>query len=127
MEKKVITSGRMKTVGPYSPAIEAGEFIFISGQIPVNPETGEVITDIASATERILNNIREILACAGLSLSSVVKTTVFLTDMNNFSAMNEIYAGFFPAAPPARSTVEVKSLPKGAPLEIEAIALRERR
>jgi len=126
MGKKVMTSNKTKTIGPYSPAVEAGGFIFISGQIPVNPATGEIIPDIAAATDRILTNIREILAGEGLSLSSVVKTTIFLTDMNNFSTVNEIYSGFFSTEPPARSTLGVNSLPKGAPLEIEAIAVRKR-
>ncbi len=106
--------------------MEAGGFIFLSGQIPLNPSTGEIVTDIKAATRQMLTNIQTILEENGLSLKNIVKTTIFLKNMADFAAVNEIYAGFFPEKPPARSTVEVSALPKNAPLEIEAIARKER-
>ena len=106
-------------------AVEAGGFIFISGQLPINPATGEIIMDIKPATRQILTNLQTLLEENGLSLNNIVKTTIFLKNMGDFAAVNEIYAGFFPAEPPARSTIEVAALPKGAPLEIEAIAVRK--
>jgi 2-iminobutanoate/2-iminopropanoate deaminase len=124
MEKKIIVSGRMPVAGPYSTAVEANGFIFVSGQIPLNPATGEIIDDIRDATRQILTNIQILLEEAGLSLSNVVKTTIFLKEIADFPAVNEIYAEFFPQEPPARSTVEVSNLPKGASLEIEAIAVK---
>lgn len=125
MNKKMITSERLPATGPYSPGVETGGFIFISGQLPVNPDTGEIVKDIQQATRQVLNNIRNLLDENGLSLSDIVKTTIFLKSMKDFNAFNEIYAGFFSTDPPARSTVEVSNLPKGAPLEIEAVAVRK--
>jgi len=110
-------------IGPYSQGIKAGAMVFVSGQIPVNPATGELLTDIAAATRQSLSNLAAVLQAAGGSMEQVVKTTVFLSDMKNFSAMNEVYSEFFKANPPARSTVEVAGLPKGAVVEIEAIAV----
>jgi 2-iminobutanoate/2-iminopropanoate deaminase len=124
MNKTMITSDKLPVFGPYSAAVEAGGFIFISGQIALDPKTGKAITDIQAATRQILSNMQTILAQAGLNLSSIVKTTIYLKNINDFAAVNEIYAGFFPEEPPARSTVEVSSLPKGVPIEIEAIAVR---
>ena len=124
MEKKIIVSSKLPVVGPYSSAVEANGFIFLSGQIPVNPTTGEIISDIRDATRQVLTNIQTLLEEAGLSLSNVVKTTIFLKNIADFPVVNEIYAEFFPQEPPARSTVEVSNLPKGAPLEIEAIAVK---
>lgn len=124
MEKKVIVSGKIPAIGPYSSAVEANGLIFLSGQIPVNPATGEIISDVREATRQVLLNIQTVLGETGLSLSDVVKTTIFLKNMNDFAAVNEIYAGFFLQQPPARSTVEVSNLPKGASLEIEAIAVK---
>lgn len=124
MEKKILMSDKIPVAGPYSAAIEAGGFIFISGQLPVNPQTGEVITDIRAATHQILTNLQTLLGDNGLSLKDIIKTTLFLKNISDFVAVNEIYASFFPAEPPARSTVEVSALPKGAPLEIEAVAIR---
>jgi 2-iminobutanoate/2-iminopropanoate deaminase len=124
MKKTIIASDKLPVFGPYSAAVEAGGFIFISGQIALDPKSGEVVTDIKSATRHILNNIQTILEEAGLKLSSIVKTTIYLKNINDFAAVNEIYAGFFPEEPPARSTIEVSSLPKGVPIEIEAIAAR---
>ena len=124
MKKTIIASDKLPLFGPYSAAVETGGFIFISGQIALDPKSGEVVTDIKSATRHILNNIQTILEEAGLKLSSIVKTTIYLKNINDFAAVNEIYAGFFPEEPPARSTVEVSSLPKNVPIEIEAIAAR---
>ena len=124
MGKKIITSDKLPVLGHYSAAVETGGFIFISGQIPLNPVTGKVITNIKSATRQILVNMQTLLQENGLKLDNIVKTTVFLKNMEDFPVVNEIYAGFFPKGPPARSTVEVSALPKNAPLEIEAIAIR---
>ena len=110
-------------IGPYAQGIKAGGMVFVSGQIPVNPATGELVTDIAAATKQSLSNLAAVLQAAGCSMDQVVKTTVFLSDLKNFAAMNEVYAGFFKVNPPARSTVEVGALPKGAVVEIEAIAV----
>jgi 2-iminobutanoate/2-iminopropanoate deaminase len=124
MKKTIITSDKLPVFGPYSAAVEAGGFIFISGQIALDPKTGEVITDIQAATRQVLTNIQNILETAGLKLNNIVKTTIFLKNINDFAAVNEIYADFFPEEPPARSTIEISSLPKGVPIEIEAIAAR---
>jgi 2-iminobutanoate/2-iminopropanoate deaminase len=125
MEKKIITSDKLPVAGPYSVAVEAGDFIFISGQLPVNPSTGEIVMDIQPATRQVLTNLQTFLEEKSLSLKNIVKTTIFLKSMGDFAAFNEIYAVFFHTEPPARSTVEVSALPKCAPLEIEAIAVRK--
>ncbi|MEN6373634.1 MAG: Rid family detoxifying hydrolase [Smithella sp.] len=124
MSKKAFVSSKIPAIGPYSSAVEANGFIFLSGQIPVNPATGEIISDINDATRQVLVNIQSLLGEMGLTLSNVVKTTIFLKKMSDFPVVNEIYAGFFAQEPPARSTVEVSDLPKGAPLEIEAVAIK---
>lgn len=114
-----------KAIGPYSHAIDAAGLVFCSGQTPIDPATGELIEgDIGQQTRRVLQNLQAVLEAADLSLSNIVKTTVFLMDMADFSAMNAVYAEFFPSEPPARSTVQVAGLPKGARVEIEAIALK---
>ncbi len=114
-----------KAIGPYSHAIAAAGLVFCSGQTPIDPATGELIDgDIAQQTRRVLENLQAVLKAADLSLAHIVKTTVFLMDMADFGAMNAVYAEFFPDAPPARSTVQVAGLPKGARVEIEAIALK---
>ena len=125
MEKKILMPGKMPVAGPYSAAVEACGLIFISGQLPVDPQTGEIIMDIRAATHQVLTNLQTLLEENGLSLKNIIKTTLFLKHISDFAAVNEIYAGFFPAEPPARSTVEVSALPKNAPLEIEAVALRK--
>ncbi len=125
MKKKIIASSEFPVSGPYSAAVEANELIFISGQLPVDPETGEIIGDIKSATRQILINIRNILSKTDLDLSHIVKTTIFLKNIKDFPAVNEVYAVFFPDDPPARSTVEASVLPREALIEIEAIAVRE--
>ena len=124
MEKKILASAKLPVLGPYSSAVEAGGFIFLSGQLPLNPSTGKIVMDIKAATRQTLTNIQAILEENGLSLKNIVKTTIFLKNMADFAAINEIYAKFFPNEAPARSTVEVSALPKNAPLEIEAIAIR---
>jgi 2-iminobutanoate/2-iminopropanoate deaminase len=111
-------------IGPYSQGIKAGNYIFTSGQLPLN-QNGELVSDIEGATRQALDNIKTILESAGSSLDKVVKTVVFLRDMNDFAAMNAVYASFFPNNPPARSAVQAARLPKDAILEIEAIALAE--
>jgi 2-iminobutanoate/2-iminopropanoate deaminase len=125
MKKKIISSDKFPVSGPYSAAVEAKDIIFISGQLPINPATGEMITDIKKATKQILINIQTILKKTDLNLSNIVKTTIFLKNIKDFPAVNEIYAGFFPEEPPARSTIEVSVLPREALIEIEAVAIRE--
>lgn len=114
-----------KAVGPYSQAILAGELVFCSGQIPLDPATGQLVEgDIAAQTGRVLDNLAAVLAAAGSDLAHVVKTTVFLADLGDFAAMNEAYATRFGEHRPARSTVQVAALPRGARIEIECIAVR---
>lgn len=125
MEKKVIIVDKIPAAGPYSTAVEANGFIFLSGQLPVNPDTGEIISDIKDATRQALKNIQVVLTAAGLTMSDIVKTTIFLKNITDFPLVNEIYADFFPEAPPARSTIEVSNLPKGVSIEIEAIAVKK--
>ena len=123
MSKKVIATEKAPgAIGPYSQAMRIGNMIFTSGQIPLNPGTGEMVTEIAAATKQSLENVKAILEVEGATMDNVIKTTVFLSDMNNFVAMNEVYATYFPQNPPARSAVEVARLPKDAVVEIEVIA-----
>lgn len=126
MEKKVLhTDKAPAAIGPYSQAIEVNGFVFASGQIPINPTTGEVVEGgIQEQTRQALTNASEVMKAAGLDLSHVVKTTVFMADMNDFAAMNEVYATFFSAPFPARSAVAVKTLPKGVLVEVECIAVK---
>lgn len=124
MKDVVFTPRGPKPIGPYSQAIRANGFLFISGQVGFDPQTGEFVgNDVRSQTERVLENLKAILEAAGVTLNHVVKTTVFLKDMNDFPAMNEVYAKFFSAAPPARSTVQAARLPKDALVEIDVIAV----
>jgi 2-iminobutanoate/2-iminopropanoate deaminase len=123
MKEVVHTDRGPKPIGPYSQAVKASGFIYLSGQVALDPKTGDLIGgDIRQQTERTLENIKGVLEAAGTNLHHVVKTTVFLKDLNDFAAMNEVYARYFSAAPPARSTVQVARLPKDALLEIEVIA-----
>jgi 2-iminobutanoate/2-iminopropanoate deaminase len=118
------TKDAPQAIGPYSQAIKANGFVFVSGQIPIDPATGSVITgDIAAQTERVMKNLEAILRAAGSSLAQVVKSTVYLKNMSEFAAMNEVYGRFFKSAPPARATVEVSRLPKDVLVEIDVIAL----
>jgi len=126
MKKVIQTEKAPKPIGPYSQAIQVGNLIFLSGQIPVDPK-GELVTgDVKKQTRQVLDNIKGILECQGLGMESVVKATVFLTDIGNFSQMNEVYATYFSSSPPARSTVEVSGLAKNVDVEIEAIAWIDR-
>jgi len=124
MKRTVVsTDGAPKAIGPYSQAIAAGDFVFCSGQVGLDPVTGDLAEGLEQQVLRGLENMKAVLEEAGLSSADVVKTTVFLTSMDDFAAMNEIYEKVFSDSPPARSTVAVKELPKGAVFEIEAIAL----
>jgi 2-iminobutanoate/2-iminopropanoate deaminase len=124
MRDIVSTKDAPQAIGPYSQAIKANGFVFVSGQIPIDPATGSVVTgDIAAQTERVMKNLEAILRAAGSSLAQVVKSTVYLKNMSEFAAMNEVYARFFKTAPPARVTVEVSRLPKEVLVEIDVIAL----
>ncbi len=123
--KKIITSEKAPAaIGPYSQAIEANGMVFISGQIPINRETGNVPEGIEAQSEQVMKNIGYILEEAGCNYSNVVKTTCLLSDMTNFKAMNEVYAKYFNEAPPARAAFAVKELPLGVLLEVEAIAVK---
>jgi 2-iminobutanoate/2-iminopropanoate deaminase len=122
MRQIIKTEKAPAAIGPYSQAVIAGEFLFISGQLGADPISGQIAEDTAGQTERILHNIRSILEDSGATLEEVVKTTIFLVDMNDFAAVNEVYGRFFDAEPPARSTVQVSRLPKDVRVEIEAIA-----
>lgn len=124
MKDIIATTNAPQAIGPYSQATKANGLIFTAGQIALNPATGQVVDGgIAAQTERVLENLKGVLEAAGSSLHKVVKTTVFLKDMGDFSAMNEVYARYFTAAPPARSTVEVARLPKDVRVEIDVIAI----
>ena len=125
MKKVIFTEKAPAAIGPYSQAIEANGMVFMSGQIPVNPATGEFVEGgIVEQTTQVFENIKHVLAEAGLTTANVVKTTVFLADMSLFADMNAVYAKYFDGAFPARSAVAVKALPKGALVEIECIAAR---
>jgi 2-iminobutanoate/2-iminopropanoate deaminase len=120
----IATEHAPQAIGPYSQAVLAGGFVFASGQIPIDPETSQFVEGgIAEQTEQVLRNVSKLLEAAGTSLARVVKTTVFLADMNDFAAMNEVYARFFGTEPPARSTVQAARLPRDARVEIEVVAL----
>jgi len=123
LKQTVHTHQAPAAIGPYSQAIRAGNLIFCSGQLPISPQTGQLLTgSIAEQTDQVMQNVRAILTAAGASLNDVVKTTIFLADMNDFAAVNETYGKFFQVDPPARSTVQVARLPKDARVEIEVVA-----
>ena len=125
MKKVISTAEAPQAIGPYSQAIEAGGFVFISGQIPLIPATGELVEgSVEVQTARVLENLKAILEAAGSSLESVVKTTVYITNMDDFAKVNGIYGQYFQENPPARVCVEVSKLPKGALVEIDVIAAR---
>ena len=123
--RRVIQTERApRAIGPYVQAVVAGNLVFASGQIPLDPHTGEMVAgNVAEQTEQVLRNLSAVLEAAGTSLDRVVKTTVFLAEMNDFAAMNEVYGRYFKDEPPARSTVQAARLPRDARVEIEAIAL----
>jgi len=126
MKEAIKTDNVSAAVGPYSQGIKAGSFVFISGQLPADPSTGELITDdIAAATRQCLENIRAILQAAGAQMKDVAKVTIFLTNMADFVTVNAAYEKFFPSPAPARSCIQVAALPKEAPIKIEAIAAVE--
>lgn len=124
MKDVISTEKGPKAIGPYSQAVRANGFVFISGQVAFDPATGQLVQgDVAAQTARVLDNLKAIAEAAGSSLDKAVKTTVFLKDMNDFAAMNEVYARYFAHQPPARSTVEVARLPKDVRVEIDLVAL----
>lgn len=122
--KVIATDKSPAAIGPYSQGLDAGNIVFVSGQIPVNPATGTMAETIEEQTEQSLNNVKNILAAAGLTMANVIKTSVFLADLSDFAAMNKVYESFFAAPFPARSCVQVAAIPKGAKVEIECIAVR---
>lgn len=126
MSKKIISTGKAPAaIGPYSQGVRAGSLLFTSGQLPLNPETGVMPETIEEQTKQSLENVKAIIEAEGLSLDKVVKTTVFLSDMNNFAKMNDVYKDYFKEAAPSRSAVQVARLPKDALVEIEAIVFCE--
>ena len=124
MKEQISSANAPSAIGPYSQGIAAGDMVFVSGQLPINPATGERPEGIAAQTAQALENIKSILAERGMTLDNVVKTTVFLADLNDFTGMNEVYGQFFSKPYPSRSAIQVAKLPKGAPLEIECIAVK---
>ena len=123
MKKTISTNEAPAAIGPYSQAVRTGNFVFCSGQIPLDPASGEIVSgDIAAQTRRVMDNVAAVLKAEGLSFANVVKTTIFLTDLADFQKVNEIYGSYFKQSPPARSTIQVAALPRGANVEIEVIA-----
>ena len=122
LKHTVSTPNAPAAIGPYSQGVKVGNLIFTSGQLPLNPQSGELVADIEGATKQSLDNVKAVLEAAGASMDNIIKIVVFLRDMNDFAAMNAVYATYFPNDPPARSAVQVARLPKDAILEIEAIA-----
>jgi 2-iminobutanoate/2-iminopropanoate deaminase len=125
MKTVISTAEAPAAIGPYAQGIAVGPFVFCSGQIPLDPSTGQLVAgNIGIRTERVLKNLAAVLGAHGIGLDQVVKTVVFLTDLADFDEMNSVYAKFFPHQPPARSTIQVAALPKGANIEIEAVAVK---
>ena len=123
MKTIIATTNAPAAIGPYSQAVQLGNLLFTSGQIPLDPATGQIVAgDVEAQTRQALTNLKEVLEAAGSDLAKVIKTTVFIKDMNDFTHMNKVFATFFPAEPPARSCVEVARLPKDVLVEVEAIA-----
>ena len=124
MRQLVTAAGAAKAIGPYSPALKAGNLLFLSGSIPLDPATGQIVPgDITAQTRRVMENIKALLDAGGADFSSVVRTTVFMVDLGEFAAMNEIYASYFSAPYPARSTVQLVKIPKDVRVEIDVIAV----
>ena len=124
MREIVETERAPRAIGPYSQAVVAGGFVFASGQIPIDPQTGEFVAGgVREQTEQVMRNLAAVLEAAGSSFADIVKTTVYLADMNDFAAMNEVYGRFFETAPPARATVQAARLPRDARVEIDVVAL----
>jgi len=125
MKKVVLTNSAPAPIGPYSQAIDIGNLVFCSGQIPLDPNNNQVLTgDVRAQAELVMKNVEAVLLASGLTFKNVVKATIFLTNMNDFTAVNEVYGRYFPEQPPARSTVAVAGLPKGVNVEVEVIAAR---
>jgi 2-iminobutanoate/2-iminopropanoate deaminase len=125
MKQVINTNSAPAPIGPYSQAIVAGDFVFVSGQIPSNPSTGEIISgDVKAETKQVMENIKAVLSEAGVGFSNVVKTTIFLTDMQSFGQVNEVYGTYFTDQFPARETVQVSALPKNVNVEISVIAIK---
>ena len=128
MKKIVSTNDAPAAVGPYSQAVRVGQFLFTAGQIPLDPKSGVIVSeDISEQARRVLDNLTAVLAAENLTFAHIVKTTIFLTSMDDFQAVNEVYATYFSDQPPARSTVAVSALPKGARVEIECIAVSDQK
>jgi 2-iminobutanoate/2-iminopropanoate deaminase len=126
MKKIISTTEAPAAVGPYSQAVRAGSTIYCAGQIPLDPKSGQIVSqDISEQTRRVLDNVTAILRAEGLTFENIVKTTIFLTDLADFQTVNEVYGSYFEKDPPARSTVQVAALPKGARVEIEVIAVAD--
>ncbi|HEX4461147.1 MAG TPA: RidA family protein [Polyangia bacterium] len=127
MRKAVHSDEAPKAIGPYSQAVKAGNLLFCSGQIPLDPKSGEMVggSDVKAQTKQVMENLRAVLKAGGSSFAHVVKTTIFLADLGHFKDVNEIYGGYFAEAPPARATVQVAGLPRGALVEIDAIAVAD--
>lgn len=126
MKEIIRTPNAPQAIGPYSQAVEAGELVFVSGQIPLDPATGNIVSgDIREQTRRVMENGKAILAEAGCSMDEVVKTTIYLRNIGDFAEVNEVYGGYFPSDPPARATVEVSRLPKDVSVEIDFIASKQ--
>ncbi len=126
MKKIVSTTEAPAAVGPYSQAVRVGQLVFTAGQIPLDPKSGQIVSEeISEQTRRVLDNLTAVLAAENLTFKHIVKTTIFLTDLGDFQTVNEIYGGYFQQQPPARSTVQVSALPKGARVEIECIAVSD--
>ena len=126
MKRIISTSEAPAAVGPYSQAIRIGNFVFCSGQIPLDPKTGEIVPgDVNAQTRRVMENIAAVLRAEGLNFGNIIKTTIFLTNLVDFQTVNELYGSYFKSDPPARSTIQVAALPKGAAIEIEVIAAAE--
>ncbi len=124
MKKIISTTEAPAAVGPYSQAVRVGPMLFTAGQIPLDPKTGQLVSgDIAEQTKRVLENLTAVLKAEGMNFSNIIKTTVFMTNLGDFQTMNDTYASYFLDAPPARSTVQVSALPKGAEVEIEVVAV----
>jgi 2-iminobutanoate/2-iminopropanoate deaminase len=125
MKKVIYTDNAPKPLGPYSQAIESGGFVFLAGQIPIDPKTNEVITgDTGEQMVRVMENIKAVLQAAGLGFKNAVKTTIFLTDLADFNNVNEVYGRYIGDQPPARTTIQVAALPKGVNVEVEILAAR---
>jgi 2-iminobutanoate/2-iminopropanoate deaminase len=124
LDKKIIkTAGAPQAIGPYSQAVEAGGFVFVSGQIPIDPKSGNAVqADIKAQARLVMENAKAILSAAGSDMSRVVKSTIYLKNMSDFAEVNEVYSGYFPSNPPARATVEVSGLPKEAAIEMDFVA-----